>query len=132
MNTRNLLKLPIKFKPWGALKLANRFTKVAAALGALIEIGMAYWEKKKEPDFAKQKGEMKQSLDSFFSEIMDDLGSTDDFIKKYLPASNLIQETIQNLEYNNSSFEKKLEESSVWKTKLFNFLDAEEISFEEV
>lgn len=132
LSTRNILKLSTKFKPWGALKLANKFAKGAAALGAIMEVGMAYWDKKKEEKFVKQKDEMKQSLDSFFSEIMDDLGSTDDFINKYIPSVNLIQDTIQDLETNNQSFEKLLEESSVWKKKLFDFFDAEDIPFEEI
>ena len=47
LSSRNMLKLSVKFKPFGAIKLANKFAKGAAALGALIEIGMAAWEKEK-------------------------------------------------------------------------------------
>lgn len=132
LSTRNFLKISTKFKPWGALKLANKFAKGAAVLGAIVEVGMAYWEKKKEEKFVEQKGEMKKSLDSFFSDIMNDLGSTDDFINKYIPSVNLLQNTVQDLEANNQSFDKLLEESSVWKNKLFNFFDAEDIPFEEI
>ena len=75
---------------------------------------------------------MKQGLDSFFSEIIEDLGSTDDFIKKYIPTFSSIQMAIKDLETNNKSFESKLEKSSEWKKKLNDFFDAEEIPYEEV
>src|SRR5690606_28289563 len=106
--------------------------KGAAVLGAVFEVGMAYWENKKEAEFVKQKEEMKQSLGNYFSEVSKNLGSTDDFIQNFIPTSNLIEKTIDDLKRNNDSFEKKLEESSVWKTKLFNFFDAEEVAFEEI
>ncbi|UAM98013.1 dynamin family protein [Polaribacter litorisediminis] len=132
LSARNTLKLSTKFKPWGALKLAGNFAKGAAILGALLDIGISYWEKKKAEKFNKEKMEMKQSIGSFFSDILDDLGSTDDFINKYIPSFNTLQSTIEDLETNNVSFEEKLEKSTVWKDKVFNFFDAEEIPFEEI
>jgi hypothetical protein len=112
--------------------MAGKFTKGLAALGAIIEVGGAYWEQKKAKKFDNEKTEMKQSLGSFFSEILDDLGSTDDFIEKYIPSFNMLKNTIKDLETNNESFEKKLEKSSIWKDKVFNFFDAEDIPFEEI
>ena len=132
LSARNTLKLSTKFKPWGALKLAGKFAKGAAILGALMDIGLSYWDKKKAEKFEKEKTEMKQSIDSFFSEILDDLGSTDHFIEKYIPSFNVLQSTIKDLETNNESFDQKLESSSVWKDKVFNFFDAEDVPFEEI
>lgn len=132
LSARNTLKLSTKFKPWGALKLAGKFAKGAAILGALVEVGISYWEKKKAEKFDKEKTEMKQSIGSFFSDILDDLGSTDDFIKKYIPAFDILQSSIKDLQTNNVSFEEKLEKSTVWRDKVFNFFDAEDIPFEEI
>ncbi|WP_288955337.1 LeoA/HP0731 family dynamin-like GTPase [uncultured Polaribacter sp.] len=132
LSARNALKLSTKFKPWGAVKMAGKFAKGAAAMGAIIEAGDSYLEQKKAMKFDKEKIEMKQSLGSFFSEILDDLGSTDDFIKKYIPSFNVLKNTIKDLETNNESFEKKLEKSSIWKDKVINFFDVEDIPFEEI
>ena len=83
---------------------------------------MAYWERKKENEFVNQKVEMKQGLDSFFSDIIEDLGSTDDFIKKYIPTFSSIQMAIKDLETNNQSFESKLEKSTDGRKSLMTFL----------
>jgi len=132
LSTRNLLKMSTKFKPWGALKLASKVSKGIAAFGAVLEIGLKAWEMKKEADFKEEKRQLKQSLDKVFSDLLDDLGSKDDFINNYLPSVNILDKTVQDLEQNNIKFKEKLEDSEIWRKKLNDFFDAEDIPFEEV
>lgn len=58
--TRNTLNLPIKFKPWGAVKLANGLNKAIPIVGSLIGIGLDLWD-----SYSKMEKEKKfrQSID---------------------------------------------------------------------
>ncbi|ADH97757.1 LeoA/HP0731 family dynamin-like GTPase [Salisediminibacterium selenitireducens] len=55
--TRDLLAPSIKFKPWGAFKLAKNLNKGAAVFGAVLGLGLEVWEswskRKKEQEFQK-------------------------------------------------------------------------------
>jgi len=80
LKTRDFLKLPIKFKPWQALKLAN-FIKTLGAVLELFDKIMKAWS---YYNFQKAKDNLIQLLNKLFEEI--DSIITPDFIKKnYLP-----------------------------------------------
>lgn len=81
VKTRNFLKLPVKFKPWQAVKLAKALQVLGTVLEALTFV-LKVWEK---IHFEKKRNEIIESLDVFFAEL--DKNITPQFVKEnYFPS----------------------------------------------
>lgn len=100
---RNFLKLPIKFKPWGAIKLAK-------GLGIAIQVAtyaiewIIKW--KREKKFNALKNELKKAINDYFSEMFQVINDDDAYYKTFAPSylemQNLLHEKdkeILNLKY---------------------------------
>ena len=135
LKARNFLKLPVKFKPWGAIKFAKNLGYAAAGLGALIDVGMALWDKKKLEKFEASKKEMNASISTMFSEIFDGLGSTDDFIVTYIKGYSELENTVKSLSSQNNEIKIIIDNSKEWKSKLEDYLNnsnIEDVEFKDV
>jgi len=92
IKTRNFLKLPIKFKPWQAIKLAKALQVLGTVLEALTSV-MEVWER---IQFEKKRDEIIKSLNIFFSEL--DESITPQFIKEnYFPSLSELEKVEQEL-----------------------------------
>lgn len=74
----------LKFKPWGAIKLAKGLNGALAFLGIGLELWDSYKEQEKEAEFEKMKGKIIDSLQNQQKEILS-LIASDDFIPKIFP-----------------------------------------------
>lgn len=90
---RNIAKIPYKFKPWQALKLAKRFKFASGAAGPIMDVISTILEIRKESAFSKNVRELKNMIEEVIDDVKNDL-NYDDFIKNEFPIIN---------EYHNSS-----------------------------
>lgn len=122
-----------KFKPWGAIKTANKLGKAGKFLGPAVSvagIGLDIYLKRKED---KQRKELKEAKDKYFSSIItfadsikrNSLNNLEDYIKNSFDA--------RLAELNNSKIELlKLQESNSKFSEAIQKLDAEYIDFIEL
>lgn len=93
---RDTLRLPIKFKSWGAIKL-GRFIKLAAWLGPVIEGGqvLAEWlaERKLQQTVTEAKGLLEEGFQEFFEEF-----SEVEYVQKFFPEISQLRELAQQLQ----------------------------------
>lgn len=94
LKTRNTLKLPIKFKPWGAVKWGNRvasFGKFLKALPLIVEsltiVIKVYIEKK----FNDEKNKIKKEIESLFKDFIETF-TIEEYTKTYFPSVSEIKE----------------------------------------
>lgn len=122
-----------KFKPWGAIKTANRLGKAGKFIGpavAVAGIGLDVYLKQKED---KQRKELKEAKDKYFSSIIsfaesikrNSLNNMEDYIKNSFDA--------RLVELNDSKIELlKLQQSNSKFSKAIQKLDSEYIDFIEM
>lgn len=99
---RDMLKLPIKFKPWGAIKLAQGLNKAVPIIGSIIGIGIDLWdsysEMKKEEEFQRV---INNVVINFEQQRKEYLGFIDDeqlFIPQFFPHYTKLLEQIDQME----------------------------------
>lgn len=121
-----------KFKPWGAIKTANKLGKAGKFLGPAVSvagIGLDIYLKRKED---KQRKALKEAKDKYFSSIItfadsikrNSLNNLEDYIKNSFDA--------RLEELNNSKIELlKLQESNSKFSEAIQKLDSEYIDFVE-
>jgi len=132
---RDGLKISKKFKPWGAIKLAKKLGHGMAVASAIFDIAIALWDKKKQSEFVSIKKDMNASISSVFSEIIDSLGTTDDFIETYIKGYKELINIYANLKITNSNISDTIDTAVKWKSKLDEFInntEIEDINFEIV
>lgn len=98
--TRDFLSLPIKFKPWGAIKLASNISKIGGAvfagLGIFIE-GWEIWTKiKKEKALGEAKRIMIEHFEGQRKELLD-LINGENFINKFFEPFVALKKEIEKL-----------------------------------
>ena len=86
---RDMLCLPVKFKPWGAVKIANGFNKAIPIIGTVIGIGFDLWEsysqKKKEEEFQRGIVEMVSKFEQQRKEYIGFIDDEQEFIHQFFP-----------------------------------------------
>lgn len=99
----NVTGVAIKFKPWGATKLAASITKWAGPAGAVISLGMDGYEAYKadslEKELIKVKNDISDLIKSAFKDIYDILGNDERIFDFFAPQlkeyENIIREMSQ-------------------------------------
>jgi len=92
IKTRNFLKLPIKFKPWQAVKLAKALQTLGVVLETLTLV-LKIWRK---IQFEEKRSEIIKNINSFFSKL--DESITPRFIKEnYFPSLLELEKAEQEL-----------------------------------
>lgn len=114
---RDVLKLPIKFKPWGAVKLANGINKALPIIGILIEVGVdvlgAFDEHRQKKEFEKAIDTMVENFNKQRKELIDFLDDREmlykTYFQSYLDLNNEIENVKKEVEHMNNlknDFEK--------------------------
>lgn len=80
LKARNFLKLPFKFKPWGALKFA-KFLKAMPVVVEFLELAVGVWSKLK---MDKKRGEIKTEMETAFQNLIQTL-TIDSYTDTYFP-----------------------------------------------
>ncbi|MCF0206721.1 MAG: dynamin family protein [Bacteroidales bacterium] len=116
-NVRNIVAPTFKFKPWGAVKLAGKITKVfkgaAVALTAVLE-ALTIWKKHKEN---KKLDELKSKLcggiNSLFKELYESIADEQEYYKKFAPSFPELQ---RNVEVRDGEIDRLKEQFSILKS----------------
>ncbi|GAA7513962.1 hypothetical protein ckin132_12380 [Helicobacter pylori] len=92
------IDLALKFKPWGAVKLASNLNKALPLIGLVIEVWDSWKESQKIEKLEKAKGEMKSNFDGQKQEILALINDETRFKQTCFPMALELEETIQACE----------------------------------
>jgi hypothetical protein len=133
------LKGLVKFKPWGAVKLAGNITKWAGRISGFLTVGFVIYDICKARANANKLQETKQGLKNAINECMTSvLKMLDDDVQYYenfAPSYNIMCDQYMEQEqlYNNNM--KVLDEYNQYSSKLQKWLQSagvEDVEFEEI
>ncbi len=94
------IDLALKFKPWGAIKLASNLNKALPLIGLAFEAWDSYNKHKKQQEFEEAKEEMKSHFDGQKQEILNLINDETRFKQTCFPSVFELEETIQACEEN--------------------------------
>jgi hypothetical protein len=103
----------LKFKPWGATKLANGATGFLAVIGLGLELWDSYEKSEQERKFREAVAEMVSDFEKQRKEMIDLLNG-DDFIIKFFPNYVELKKNLQNIEDNISEMDKQQQSFEEW------------------
>ena len=128
----------IKFKPWGATKLAGNITKwVGRAAGALtIFLEARNWYKtwKTNKNLDELKDNLLNDLDKAFKEVYSRFNTKEAFYKNFASNYETLYQNLKTREDNVVNLKKSVQELKQYKTKISGFLknNAETVDYQEV
>ncbi len=117
----------LKFKPWGATKLANGAGAALAIIGLAMEVWDSYEQKQKEIEFQKAISEMVENFEKQRSEILN-LINGEDFISNFFPIYLDLQNKLQHINNDIISMEENQQSFSKW-VEMGEIIDVE---FEDI
>lgn len=135
---RNVVASSYKFKPYGAIKLADKVSKGIGAFGAVIALGMEVYDYRKKYKAAKQldsaKSELLKALDSIFSDLNSLISSDDSYYQNFATSYLELCKQLRDRESQMAVLEKKISDLEAFKAKViaWNEDNSEYIEFEEV
>ncbi|GAA8327968.1 50S ribosome-binding GTPase [Helicobacter pylori] len=94
------IDLALKFKPWGAVKLAGNLNKALPLIGLAFEAWDSYNKSQKEQEFEKAKEEMKSNFDGQKQEILNLINDETRFKQTCFPMALELEKCIQACEEN--------------------------------
>ncbi len=94
------IDLALKFKPWGAVKLAGNLNKFLPLIGLAFEAWDSYNKYQKQQEFEKAKEEMKSNFDGQKQEILDLINDETRFKQTCFPSVFELEKCIQACEEN--------------------------------
>ena len=103
----------MKFKPWGATKLANGANVALAVIGLAFEIWDSYEQKQKEIEFQKAIEAMVNNFEKQRSEILT-LINGEDFISNFFSTYLKLQNESQQINNDISSMKETQQQFSKW------------------
>ncbi len=92
------IDLALKFKPWGAVKLASNLNKALPLIGLVIEGVDSLIKYQKQQEFEKAKEKMKSNFDGQKQEILALINDETRFKQTCFPMALKLEETIQECE----------------------------------
>lgn len=79
-----------KFKPWGAIKLANNITKWLGRIGFALSVATEIWEwiseRKNEQKLAKSKEDIKNAIKELIKEVYRYFDNDEEYYKNFAPS----------------------------------------------
>jgi len=103
IKTRDFLKIPFKFKPWGAVKFA-KFLKVMPTVMEVIQFTAGIWSKYK---LDKKRTEVKEEIEIAFKELIQKL-TLEEYIKTYFPFMSETQNILLTLQKREMEIQKTI------------------------
>ncbi len=92
------IDLALKFKPWGAVKLAGSINKGLPLIGIAFEAWDSYNKYQKEQEFEKAKKEMVSNFDNQKKEILDFINDETKFKQTCFPNALELEKSFQEIE----------------------------------
>jgi len=116
---RDTIAPSIKFKPWGAVKLAGNLNKAIPVVGSLISIGFEAWDSysqsKKEQEFQKGIDDMVTNFEKLRKAYIELLNDDQSFIQQFFPSYILLCDQIIEMETEMKNKEQQQEQFKKWK-----------------
>ncbi|MFP6241042.1 LeoA/HP0731 family dynamin-like GTPase [Helicobacter pylori] len=91
------IDLALKFKPWGAFKLASNLNKALPLIGLAFEVWDSWSKYQKEQKFEKAKKEMVSNFDNQKKEILDLINDEKTFKEKCFPSALELEKSLQEI-----------------------------------
>lgn len=135
---RDAIASGCKFKPWGAIKIANKVNKVMPWIGAGLEAIVAavqtYKERKKQREFEEMKTIIKAEVKKIIKEVFDTFKTNQEYYQNYAPSFLQLQAQLEDRQTQFAqltNFSKGFEQIQL---KLSTWLQsaAEDAEFEEM
>lgn len=118
---RDMLLPSLKFKPYGAIKVADKLTKGFSIFGAALGIGLEVWDSysdmKKEEEFQKAILNITSQLEEQRQEYYDLFNDNDRFIEKCVPEYSQLADQIEALNEQILEREKYISDFEAWKAE---------------
>lgn len=125
---RDLLFKNVKFKPWGATKLAKNLTKAAAIAGVVIGVALDVWEayseKKKHEEVEKKKEEMIKHLEGQKREYVKFIDNDEEYRNLFNPNYDNLTSQINSVLFEINDKEDLRKRFDEWK-KNIDIIDVE-------
>ncbi|MCO5508438.1 50S ribosome-binding GTPase [Enterococcus faecium] len=119
LTTRDFLMPTFKFKPWGAIKLADKISKGFAVTGALLGIAVeafdSYSKAKQEEEFNGVKNAIAESLIKQRKDYITFINNPQDFIGQFFPSYFDLLQRVKNMEEELVQHQNFLTEFEAWK-----------------
>lgn len=119
LTTRDFLMPTFKFKPWGAIKLADKISKGFAVTGALLGIAVevfdSYSKAKQEEEFNRVKNAIAESLIKQRKDYITFINNPQDFIGQFFPSYFDLLQRVKNMEEELVQRQNFLTEFEEWK-----------------
>lgn len=116
---RNMLSLPIKFKPWGAVKLASGFNKAIPIFGTLIGIGIDLWDTysqmEKEKSFKESINKIIEIFEKQRKEYLDLMTDEQAFTLNYFPNFLELKKQMELMKKELANKQEQLDKFTKWK-----------------
>ena len=103
----------LKFKPWGATKLANSLGNVVAFAGVLMDFWDEYKQQKAEEEFRIAMNKFIEDIEKIQKEIIEMINSSD-FAKKFFPAYVILKENLDIEKKNIKDYKDKQNQFNNW------------------
>ncbi|GAA7429761.1 50S ribosome-binding GTPase [Helicobacter pylori] len=92
------IDLALKFKPWGAVKLAGNINKALPVIGVAIEVWDSWSTHQKMKKLEKTKGEIKSNFEGQKKELLEFINDETNFKQKCFPGVFELEKCIQAFE----------------------------------
>lgn len=99
LKVRDVAKLPIKFKPWGAIKWAKALKTFGAFLSVALDAISGFVDFVKEKKLEEARGDMTEQLETLFKDFLTSFTKSE-YIKSYFPVvelKNMLRTDRQNV-----------------------------------
>ncbi len=121
------IDLALKFKPWGAFKLASNLNKALPLIGLVIEGVDSLIKYKKQQEFEKAKEEMKSNFDGQKQEILDLINDETKFKQTCFPSVFELEKCIQACEESVKKTQECVQGLEKWIQTGEDFIKGEDI-----
>ncbi|GAA7496522.1 hypothetical protein ckin125_07360 [Helicobacter pylori] len=119
--------LALKFKPWGAVKLASNLNKALPLIGLVIEVWDSWKESQKIEKLEKAKEKMKSNFDGQKQEILALINDETRFKQTCFPSVFELEKCIQACEENVKKTQEFSEGLEKWIKTGEHFINGEDI-----
>lgn len=118
---RDFVMPTFKFKPWGAIKLANKLSKSLGILGAVLGPGVEVWDSyskyKQKDEFNKAKNIIKENLEKQRKEYIEFIDNDDAFRKQFFSSYFDLLERVEGIKETVNENQYFYDEFESWKHK---------------
>ncbi len=121
------IDLALKFKPWGAVRLASNVNKALPLIGLAFEAWDSYNKHQKQQEFEKAKEEMKSHFDGQKQEILDLINDETKFKQACFPSVFELEKCIQECEESVKKTQECVQGLEKWIQTGEDFIKGEDI-----